>query len=146
MLPDQAHLQRDLDAAPFREGVARRRWQLVGVTWPFVLIGIRARDEREFVLRLECIGYPDQPPTGTLWHTALNTRLAEADWPKGDAVFSSVIRYNWPAIYFPLDRMSRQGHPNWATEHPNLGWKPREGIVQYLAEISRHLNSRGYHG
>lgn len=146
MLPDEASLQRDLEAAPFREGVVRRRWRLVGVTWPFILVGIRARDGREFVLRLECMGYPAQPPTGTLWDMASNTRLAENDWPKGDDVFSSVIRWNWPTIYFPLDRMPQQGHPNWVTEHPDLVWRPDSGLVQYLSEVWRHFNSRGYHG
>ncbi len=149
MTPDRATLERDLAAAPFEEGVARKRWRLVEIAWPYVLIGISARDGREYILRLEGCGYPAEPPTGGLWDVRRNAFLDERSWPKGDAVFSSVIRWDWrqgAAIYFPLDRVSRMGHPAWVTQYPHLVWSPAKGVVQYVAEVHRHLNSRGYHG
>ena len=149
MAPDHIALERDLSAVPFIEGVARKRWRLVEVQWPYALIGIFAKDGREFVLRLECCGYPSQPPTGGFWNAELGAHLDQAQSPKGDAVFQSIIRFDWhngAAIYFPLDRQSRQGHDHWRSEHPDLVWNPAKGIVQYVAEIHRLLNSRGYHG
>ena len=149
MTPDRAALERDLAATPFRGGAARGRWRKVELVWPHLLVGISARDGREFVLRLECCGYPAQPPTGGFWDAARAAFLTRDQWPTGDDVFSSVIRWDWRgggAIYFPLDRMSRAGHPEWAATHPHLAWDPGKGIVQYLAEVHRHLNSRGYYG
>jgi hypothetical protein len=149
MSPDRAALERDLAAAPFQEGAARKRWRLVEIAWPHVLIGIVARDGREYILRLECCGYPAEPPTGGLWNTIAKGFLDQISWPKGDPVFSSVMRWDWrngAAIYFPLDRVSRTGHPEWVSQHPHLVWSPQKGIVQYVAEVHRHLKSRGYHG
>ena len=149
MTPDRAQLERDLAAAPFLEGAARGRWRLVTITWPHAIFGISAKDGREFLLRLECMGYPAQPPTGGLWDNAAGTILGPNGWPRGGDVFTSVFRRDWhagAALYFPLDRLSRQGHPDWTSSHPHLDWKPALGVVQYLSEIHRHLNSRGYHG
>ena len=149
MTPDRAALERDLLAPPFREGVARRRWRLSEVLWPHVLVGVTARDGREFVLRLECCGYPAQPPTGGFWNVARGAFLGLHDWPKGDDVFASAIRWDWrqgAALYIPLDRVSRMGHPDWLATHPHLAWNPAKGIVQYLVEVHRLLNCRGYRG
>jgi hypothetical protein len=142
-------LERDLAAMPFREGTARGRWKLLGITWPHALFSIRARDGREFMLRLECSNYPAQPPTGGLWDSARSGPPEASGWPRGDAVFSSVFRRDWQcgtALYMPLDRVSRMGHLDWPTQHPHLVWKPELGVVQYLAEVHRQLSSRGYHG
>lgn len=149
MTPDRAQLERDLAAAPFQEGAARGRWGLVTIAWPHAFFRIRAKDGREFVLRLDCMGYPAQPPTGGLWDIDAGTVPGEHAWPKGNDVFMATFRRDWQngtAIYFPLDRVSRQGHAEWTSAHPHLTWRPELGIVQYLAEIHRHLNSRGYHG
>lgn len=147
MTPDRAALERDLAMAPFREGVARKRWRLVEVTWPYALVGVTARDGREFILRLDCCGYPAEPPTGGFWDVETGAYLAQHAWPKGDDVFQSVIRWDWrqgAALYFPLDRVSRAGHSDWASTHPHLAWDPTKGIVQHLTEVHRLLNSRGY--
>lgn len=147
MTPDRVALERDLAAVPFKEGTARDRWRLVEVAWPYVLISVTARDGQEFVLRLECCGYPAQPPTGGFWSQARGSYLLESEWPKGDDVFQSVVRWDWrqgAALYFPLDRVSRVGHEEWTSTHPHLAWNPASGIVQHISEVHRLLNSRGY--
>lgn len=149
MTPDRAQLERDLAAAPFQEGVARGRWRLVTIAWPYAFLGIMAKDKWEFTVRLDCGGYPAQPPTGGLWDLAANTILSAVAWPRGDTVFLGTFRNDWhlgAALYFPLDRISRQGHHDWVHTHPHLTWKPEKGIVQHLAEVHRFLNSRGYYG
>lgn len=149
MTPDRAQLERDLAAVPFLEGTARGRWHLITISWPHAYFGVKAKDGREFFLRLDCMGYPAQPPTGGLWDMTTGGVLGPQGWPRGDAVFMASFRQDWQggaAMYFPLDRISRQGHPDWISAHPHLAWKPEAGITQYLAEVHRHLNSRGYHG
>lgn len=149
MRPDETALKRDLTAPLFREGAARKAWRLVELAWPYVLIAVTAADGQEFTLRLDCCGYPCEPPTGGFWDTERKNYLSEQDWPKGDDVFRSVIRWDWKqgaALYFPLDRVSRAGHAEWLHTHPHLTWKPDRGIVQHLSEVHRLLNSRGYHG
>jgi hypothetical protein len=149
MTPDHAHLERDLAAVPFMEGAARGRWRLITIAWPFAIFGVTAKDGREFVIRLECSGYPAQPPTGGLWDIAGDRVLPAERWPRGDDVFLGTFRQDWQAgaaLYFPFDRVSRQGHAEWAVTHPHLEWDPDRSIVQHLAEVHRFLNSRGYHG
>lgn len=149
MTPDRVMLERDLAAASFREGAARKRWRLVEIAWPYAMIGVTARDQREFVLRLDCCGYPAQPPTGGFWSAERGAYLTLEEWPKGDDVFQSAIRWDWrqgAALYFPLDRISRMGHDAWAATHPHLVWNPAKGIVQHVSEVHRLLNSRGYRG
>lgn len=149
MTPDRVALERDLSAAPFKEGVARGRWRLVDVDWPYLLVAIMARDAREFVLRLDCCGFPAQPPTGGFWDISDKRYLLENEWPKGDDVFQSVIRWDWrqgAALYFPLDRVSRTGHPDWISTHPHLTWDQAMGLIQHISEVHRLLNSRGYRG
>lgn len=149
MTPDRASLKRDIAAAPFLEGTARGWWRLITISWPHALFGVAARDGREFVLRLDCMGYPAEPPTGGLWDMERNAPPQATHWPQGDEVFRSVFRQDWKdgtALYFPLDRVSRTGHGEWPTRYPHLVWRPERGIVQYLAEVHRHLNSRGYYG
>jgi hypothetical protein len=149
MQPDRAALERDLATPSFREGVARRRWRLIANAWPHIHVGIHARDGHEFVLRLECCGYPAEPPTGGLWDVELGAPLPPTRWPKGDDVFLSVVRPDWhggAALYFPLDRLSRTGHAEWVNTHPHLAWDPAKGILQHLGEVHRLFNSGGYHG
>jgi hypothetical protein len=149
MQPDHATLQRDLASPSFREGIARKAWRLIEVAWPFTLIGITAHDGHEHVVRLDCCGYPTEPPTGGLWDMERGATLSPAQWPRGDDVFLSMLRHDWnggTAIYFPLDRVARTGHPDWAHTHAHLTWNPAKGIVQHVSEVHRLFNSGGYHG
>jgi hypothetical protein len=149
MTPDRAMFERDLAAAPFLEGVARKRWALVTVSWPFALFAITARDGEIFHLRMNLEGYPAALPTGGLWDPATDAILGADRWPKGDAVFNSVFRRDWQGattLYFPLDRVALNGHHDWPANYPHLRWQPEKGFVQYLGETHRLLNSRGYHG
>ncbi len=55
-VPDERALQADLAKPAFRLGQVDGRWTLHGVTWPYVLVGVVARDDKEFILRLNCAG------------------------------------------------------------------------------------------
>jgi hypothetical protein len=135
----EAHLQ----SGRFLAGVARKRWNLVGLQWPYVLIDVAARDGRRFVLRFQCTGYPDSPPTATLWDVIVNCRLSSDRWPRGGRV-SQVFNPAWKngdALYIPCDRESIAGHGNWITEHPWLVWEPSRGLTQYLEAVFEILQS-----
>lgn len=148
MSPDQKALQADLAKASFRLGVAEKRWQLLGVSWPYLVIAVTAKDGRAFALRFECSGYPASPPTAGLWDAVRNARLADEDWPKSrGGRMGAVFRRDWKngtALYLPCDRESIVGHDNWRTEMPSKIWRPSVGIVHYLELVHELLNSSDY--
>lgn len=146
--PDQRALESDLAAAAFRLGQTEGRWRLVETEWPHVFFGLTARDGEEYILRLECSGYPQIPPTGGPWDIARNAVLAFDQWPKGrGGHVSAVFRTDWKngtALYLPCDRESIRGHENWKREIPSKIWRPSEGIVQYLELVHGLLHCPDY--
>lgn len=148
MTPDERALRADLDRAAFRSGVADGRWRLVSAAWPFVLIGVKAKDAREYVLRFNCSGFPTTPPTAVPWDADRNTQLAANLWPRSQGGrVGAVFRLDWKggsALYLPCDREAIAGHDNWRTEMPSKIWRPAVGIVHYLELVHELLNSRDY--
>ncbi len=146
--PDQRAFEADLVRATFRLGQAEGRWRLVEIRWPFAFIGVSAKDSREFVLRLNCQGYPREPPSGGPWDMAANVILPFDQWPRGQGGrVSAVFRTDWKngsALYLPCDRESFVGHENWRHEMPSKIWRPADGVVQYLELIHELLHSRDY--
>lgn len=146
--PDERALRADLEKPGFRLGALEKRWRLLSVSWPLVLIALPARDGLEYVLRFNCSGYPQNPPTAGLWDTSRNAVLPANEWPRsaGGRV-GSVFRLDWKngtALYLPCDRESITGHDNWRTEMPSKIWNPKLGIVQYLELTHELLNCSDY--
>jgi hypothetical protein len=146
--PDERALRADLAKPAFRLGGVDGRWRLIGVLWPFVVVGVTAKDGLEFALRLNCSGFPQTPPTGGPWDAARDAVLAADRWPrsKGGRV-GAVFNPGWKggtALYLPCDRESIAGHDNWRKEMPSKIWRPADGIVQYLELVHELLNSRDY--
>lgn len=146
--PDERALRADVAKPIFRLGVAQGRWRLVAIVWPTVIIGITAKDGAEYVLRVDCSGYPSAPPTARLWDVERDGPLAVDRWPgsKGGRV-RAVFRTDWKggsALYLPCDRVSREGHDNWRVEAPTMIWRTRDGIVQYLEIVYELLNCGDY--
>lgn len=146
--PDQRAFDVDVARAAFRLGQAERRWRLVSVTWPLALLGVVAKEGREYVLRLNCAGYPQAAPTGGPWDIKTDQILAFDLWPRGQGGrVSAVFRTDWKngtALYLPCDRESLGGHDNWRREMPSKIWRPSDGIVQYLEIVHELLQSRDY--
>ena len=134
--------------AAFRLGEAEKRWRHIETDWPFVLIAVTARGQREYVFRFDCQGYPQTAPTGGPWDQSRNAILAFDRWPQGNGGrVSSVFRTDWKggaALYLPCDRESFTGHDNWRHEMPSKIWRPEEGIVQYLELVHELVNCRDY--
>lgn len=146
--PDQRAFEADVAKAAFRLGQAEARWRLIAATWPFTFISVTAKDGREYTLRLNCTGYPQQPPTGGPWDMGADKILAFDLWPRGlGGRVSAVFRTDWKsgtALYLPCDRESFAGHDNWRREMPSKIWRPADGIVQYLELVHELLQSRDY--
>lgn len=146
--PDERALQADLAKPAFRLGEVDGRWRLQSVLWPHVLVGVIAKDGLEFMLRLNCAGYPQVPPTGGPWDLQKSAVLNAAFWPRSSGGrVGAVFNPNWKdgtALYLPCDRESLAGHDNWRTEMPSKIWRPGDGIVQYLELVHELLNCRDY--
>lgn len=146
--PDQRAFEADVAKAAFRLGVIDGRWRLDSITWPYVFIGVVACEGREYMLRLNCAGYPQVAPTGGPWDMAKNQILPFAQWPKGrGGRVTAVFRTDWKggtALYLPCDRLSVVGHNNWLQQLPSKIWRPADGVVQYLEAVHELLHSRDY--
>jgi hypothetical protein len=147
MAPDEKALRSDLESGRFLAGVARSRWRPVSVEWPAVYISVTAQDDCEYVLRFDCTGYPQDPPTARLWDAERNAPLEVSRWPRGNGRIAAVFRNDWKggtALYLPCDRTAIEGHDNWRTEHPSKIWNPCKGITQYLEIVHELLQSHDY--
>lgn len=147
MAPDETSLRADLVSAHFLSGEDRGRWEFEKLEWPHLYVSVTARDGRAFALRLNCCGFPNQPPTGTFWDLAANTRLPFNQWPTGGERISLAFKPGWKdgnALYIPCDRESIAGHDNWVSQYPQLIWKPAKGITHYLEVVHGLLQSRDY--
>ena len=146
--PDQRAFEADVGSAAFRLGEAEGRWRLTKTTWPHAFIAVRAKDDLEYVLRLNCTDYPVTPPTGGPWALTENAVLAADRWPPGrGGRMSAVFRSGWKggtALYLPCDRESIAAHDNWRQEMPAEVWRPADGIVQYLEIVHELLHCRDY--
>lgn len=147
MAPDEMSLRADLTSAHFLSGEDRGRWEFKKLEWPHLYVSVTARDGRTFALRLNCCGFPSQPPTGTFWDLAANTRLPFNHWPTGGERISLAFKPSWKdgnALYIPCDRESIAGHDNWVSQYPQLIWRPAKGITHYLEVVHGLLQSRDY--
>ncbi len=147
MAPDEQSLRADLASARFLSGEDRNRWQFKKLEWPHVYISVFARDGREYVLRLNCSGFPAAAPTGTFWDLTIGNRLSFDKWPKGGERLRLAFRPDWQngdALYIPCDRNSLVGHDAWVAQYPQLIWKPAKGIGHYLEVVHDLLQSRDY--
>ena len=146
--PDERAFEADVAKAAFRLGAVEGRWRLIETVWPHAFIGVVAKDGHEYVLRLNCAGYPQAPPTGGPWDTVENKVLAFDRWPCGQGGrVSAVFCTGWKdgtALYLPCDRQSIAGHENWRNEMPSKIWRPADGIVQYLELVHELLHCRDY--
>jgi hypothetical protein len=150
---DEQILRAHLADGPFQSGVDLKKWQLVSIDWPYVLISVSAAAREGWPLaygfRFECSNYPDTAVTAQPWDLERNAPLDPGKWPGGKNRVPKVFRPDWKAgqcLYLPCDRISIDGHTDWHRLHPHLIWKPTSDITLYLNEIYDLLNSSDYTG
>jgi hypothetical protein len=147
MAPDEQSLRADLASARFLAGEDRNRWQFKKLEWPHLYVTVVAREGRGYALRLDCVGFPTAAPTGTFWDLSTNSQLSFPKWPQGGERLRLAFRPDWQggsALYIPCDRLSFVGHDAWASQYPQLIWKPAKGISHYLEVVHELLQSRDY--
>ncbi len=115
MEPDERAFRADVAKAPFRIGQAEQRWHLVSIDWPIVLMGVTARDSREYVLRFDCGGYPEHAPTARLWDVGTGAPLPPNEWPQSHG--GDLMRIEL-ASAAPLG--SKRG---WKSAYPIVQWR-----------------------
>ncbi len=147
-LPDERAFRADIGKPACLFASAHGRWRMVKIAWPFVSFAVAAADGREYVLRLDCSGYPQQAPTGGLWDPISDAVLPFDRWPRshGGRV-GDVFRPDWingTALYLPCDRRSVAGHDHWRDNLPGQVWRPAAGIGQYLELVGELLTSADY--
>jgi hypothetical protein len=146
---DQDQLLSHLDSPRFLGGVDRGRWQAAKIDWPYAFVSIHARDGHDFLLRLECSGYPRTAPTGVFWDLDRNAPLAAHKWPKAGARVGQALRTDWQggtALYIPCDRAGIAGHDQWVSLYPAWLWEPAVGLSKYLEVVHDLLNGTDYVG
>ena len=147
--PDEAVFRVHLAGGSFRSGAAAGRWQLVSVSWPYAVFGVRAADSVEYGLRFECGDYPRTPATARPWDIELDVPLTFDKWPTGRERVPLAFNPGWKngsCLYLPCDRQSIEGHASWYQQHPSLVWDPSLGVVHYLRVVHDLLNSGDYGG
>lgn len=137
----------------FRLGEAEARWKHVATAWPWIIIEVRAAERRNapssYAFRFELSGYAASPATAQPWDTRAKAPLAFNAWPNGKAIIPSIFRTDWKGgscLYWPVDRLSIEGHDHWRHQHPSRLWQPRRGIICYLEQLHDLLNSSDYTG
>ena len=150
---DERVFMDDIEKGPFQSGVARGRWRLISVTWPYAIIAVsaapRANSPGEFFLRFDLRNYPQSPPTARPWDIEQDAPLADSKRPHGASRVPKAFRTDWKegtALYIPCDRVAIEGHDGWRTQHPSMIWNPVEGITLYLRVVHELLNSSDYTG
>jgi hypothetical protein len=144
-------LRDDLKRGPFLAGVDRGRWRLHNIEFPYVIIEIaaaaRASGPAWYALRFELSTYP-QAPSAQPWDVAAGEPLPPASWPGGNARILRIFNPGWMpnALYFPMDRLALDGHPNWLTQPGCRKWDSAKDIEQYLDVVHELLNEEGYTG
>ena len=147
--PDEQMLRLHLESGRFRSGVASGWWRLAAINWPYLVVGVAARDGIEYGFRFQCDDYPRKAVTAQPWDLDANTPLPPKFWPKGRARIPHAFNPGWKngtCLYVPCDRQAIEGHENWVHEHPALLWDPEKGICKYLGIIHEMLNSSDYGG
>jgi hypothetical protein len=151
--PDERVLRAHLGSGPYLSGMDRGRWRLLSVTWPHIVIAVRAAERPgappEYALRFECSNYPQSPPTAQPWDSERGAPLESARWPGGRSRVPLAFNPGWKGgqcLYLPCDRLAIEGHDAWRNQHPSMIWSPQGDITQYLRIVYDLLNASDYTG
>ena len=138
---------------PFQSGVDIKKWELVSIDWPHVVISVSATPHKEwpsvYYFRFECTNYPNSAVTGQPWDVKQNAPLEKAKWPGGKNRVPKVFNPDWnngQCLYLPCDRIADQWTHRLAAEAFSPVWGPDRDITLYLGAIHELLNSSDYTG
>ncbi len=81
------------------------------------------------------------------WHIKSGSGLTPRLWPRGAKRISAIFNPAWKngtALYIPCDRVSIEGHSQWALDHPEMMWDPTKGLLVYLEAVHATLNTSDF--
>ena len=153
MRPDEQVFRDHLGRGSFRSGVARGRWRLLSLEWPYAVIAVAAAPRTggpsEYAFRFQLTNYPTAAPTAQPWDADQDQPSRFDRRPCGPKRVSKAFRTDWKegtCLYLPCDREALAGHDQWRTQHPSLVWTPEKDITHYLQIVHELLNSSDYTG
>ena len=86
-LPDERVLRTHLAGGNFRLGVADKRWRLISLTRPHVVLAVSAATRTgapdEYIFRFEFTNYPHEALTASPWDLDTKSIPPPAKWPGG---------------------------------------------------------------
>ena len=153
MVIEEQVFRSHIELGPFQSGVSKRRWRLLSIDWPKVVIAICAAPRLgapdEYGLQFDLTNYPQSPPTALPWDATKGCRLADQNRPHGKFRVPKTFRTDWKngdALYLPCDRIAIIDHNDWLNHHPEMIWNPNGDITQYLRIVHELLISNDYTG
>jgi hypothetical protein len=153
-------LAHDLVSGAFLAGEDQGRWRLVARDGVVVYIAVsaprRGDAPSEYVLSIDCCGYPDAPPIGVFWDVEKGAELADELWPRlSQTPPDQSFRTDWrPAgattrrsLYIVTDGLTVASKAAvWLPAHQLEIWRPEVGIACYLEVVHDRLDSPRYLG
>lgn len=131
-------IEADLASAPFRVGVATKRWKTVSFEYPKLVIEIAGTTPGgvpcPYFFRFLLDGFPTLAPDVRCWDFAADTVLPAERRPKGTARTSEAFKEWGHGVYRPWERNGRL-HNNWENSHPHLAWNPARNITFIIEEL-----------
>jgi hypothetical protein len=150
--PDQQAFEVHCTRADFRLGEIEGRWKHLATAWPCAMIEVtaaaRPNAPERYAFRFDLAGYP-AAATARPWNAEKDNPLPFNLWPTGKTIVPSIFRREWKdgtCLYWPVDRVSMEGHDQWRHEHPSRLWQPKRGIICYLEQLHDLLHSSDYSG
>jgi hypothetical protein len=138
-------LIRDINSEEFQHGVSQGFWEFQERSDWLLYVILRAPDDCEYLARLDCSSYGDEPILGQFVDLKTRQCIASA-WPKGDSVFAQWVKFEPGNLFlcWDQDRAGIKHHPDWRERR---AWtKKRNQLVAYLNFLREllHLPRHGY--
>jgi len=147
--PNQERVELDMLEPAFLDGVERRKWRVVGLQWPYLLVGIAAGDGGELGMRIELDQFPTQAPAGIPWILDEDRASTINELPTG-ARAERIFRSGWSqghewTPYMASERLVTRvnEHPEWQQMYPSRAWNVSRHLSFYLEQLHRELRSCG---
>lgn len=141
-------LGQDLESDLFRKGVEQGFWELVEREQDTLYVLLHAPDGRDFLLKLDCSGYWEEPIGGVFVDSG-NRQVKSEAWPDGNPTFEQWIKFRGTPFFicWDQDRFGLSHHPDWRgrkawQKKPNQLWAYLDFLRQMLFLPGRGYNRR----
>jgi hypothetical protein len=138
-------VQDDLQDPSFVDGVARGRWRVADLSWPYLTVGITAGLGGELGMRINLEDFPAQAPAGIPWNLSGDRPAVLSELPTG-GIAEQVFRSGWSQVhqltpYMATERLVTMPgeHPEWLQQYPSRAWNAGRKLSFYMQQLSIEL-------